>query len=77
MIKVLDIQSKLGVKNISDLTIKAVKPIYETKSSSNKHIKRCKRHGAELLDEITGIYIHENLAFSIIMDRRTPKSVEF
>ena len=39
-----DIQSKLGVKNISDLTIKAVKAIYETNSSANKHIKRCKRH---------------------------------
>ena len=72
-----DIQSKLGVKNISDLTIKAVKAIYETNSSANKHIKRCKRHGTELLGDTTGIYIHENLALSIIMDRRTPKSVEF
>ena len=38
-----DIQDKLGVKNMSDLTIKAIKAIYNTKHFTAKNIY--KRHG--------------------------------
>ena len=76
-IKMHDIQDELCVKNISYLTIKAIKGIYETNGPKNEQIKRCKRYGKELLDGVTGIYIHENFALSIIMDCRTPTSIEF
>ena len=41
-IKIHDIRDKLGVKNMSDLSIRAIKGIYEVKSSTNEQIKRCK-----------------------------------
>ena len=66
-----NIQDSLGVKNMSDLTIKAIKWIYGTKRPTNEHIKRCKRYGKELLDTLTGLYIHENLALSLIKDCTT------
>ena len=36
-IKMYNIQDSLGVKNMSDLTIKAIKGIYETKSPTNEN----------------------------------------
>ena len=70
-IKMHNIQDSLGVKNMSDLTIKAIKGIYGTKRPTNEQIKRCKRYGKELLDTLTGLYIHENLALSLIKDCTT------
>ena len=60
-----------------DLTMKAIKGTYETKSPANEEIKRCKRFGEELLDDLTGIHVHENLALSIIMDCTALKLIEF
>ena len=37
-IKMRDIQDKLGVKNMSDLTIKAIKGIYKTKNLTESQI---------------------------------------
>ena len=41
-IKKHDIKNKLGVKNMSDLSIKAIKDIYETKTPTKKQIEKCK-----------------------------------
>ena len=68
------IQVKLGVKNMSDLTIKAIKGIYNTKTPTYEQIRR---YGKEFIDGLTGIYIRENLALLIIMDCRTSIAVEF
>ena len=37
-----DIQDKLGVKNMSDLTIKSIKSIYNTKNLTEEQIKKHK-----------------------------------
>ena len=37
-----DMKNKLGVKNMSDLSIKAIKDIYETKTPTKKQIEKCK-----------------------------------
>ena len=44
-IQMHDIPYKLGVKNMSDLTIKAIKGIYKTKTPTREQIKKYKRHG--------------------------------
>ena len=41
-IKIHDIQDKLGVKNSYDLTIKAIKGIYETKTPTKNKQKNAK-----------------------------------
>ena len=38
-----DIQDKLGVKNMSDMTIKSIKSIYNTKNLTEEQIKKHKR----------------------------------
>ena len=65
-IKIHDIQDKLGAKNMSDLTIKEIKGIYNTKTPTYKPIRRYKRYGKELIADLAEIYIHEDLALSII-----------
>ena len=46
-IKMHDIQDKLGVRNMSDLTIIAIKGIRDT--------EKYKRYGKEFIDDLTGI----------------------
>ena len=76
-IKMHHIQDKLGVKNMSDLTIKAIKCIYETKTPTKEQFKKHKKFGKEFRDDLTGIYIQGGLALSIIMDCRTSTAIEF
>ena len=40
-----NIQDKLGVKNMSDLTIKAIKFIYDTETPRKGQIKKDKKYG--------------------------------
>ena len=47
-IKIHDIQVKLVVKNMSDLTIKVIKGIYNTKSLTKEQIRKYKRYGNNL-----------------------------
>ena len=72
-----DIRHNLGVKNMSDLIIKAIKEIYETKTPANEQIKRCKIYGKELLDVLAGINVLGYLASSIIIDCKTATAIEF
>ena len=62
---------------MSDLTIKAIKGIYNTKNLTKEQIKKYKRYGQKIIDNLTGIYIREDLALSIIIDCRTPTAFEF
>ena len=76
-IKMHDIQNNLGIKNMSDLIIKAVQGIYKTETPTNERIENCKRHGKEFRNDVTEIYIHKKLALSIIMDCRKPAAIKF
>ena len=69
--------AKLGLKNMSDLTIKAIKGNYDTEAPTKERTRKYKRYGKEFIDDITGIYIHKDLALSIIMNCRTPTTIEF
>ena len=76
-IKMHDIQEKLGARNMSDLTIKAIKGIYKPNTPTKEQIEKYKRLGKFFFDDLTEIYIHEDLALSIIMDCRTPTAIKF
>ena len=76
-VKMHNVQDKFGVKNMCDLTIKAIKGIYDTKNLTKEQTKENKRYGKEFIDNWTGIYIRKNLDLSIIMDCRTPAAIEF
>ena len=58
------IQEKLDVKNMSDLTIKAIKGIYNTENPTKKQIGKYKSYG-------------KDLTLSIIIDCRTPTDIGF
>ena len=62
------------LKNMSSLTIKAIKDIYDIESPTREQTRKYKRCGKEFIPGLTGIYIHEGLALSIIIDCRTIKS---
>ena len=70
-------QVTLGVKNMSDLTIKAIKGFYNTKTPTYEQIRSYKRYGKGFNDDLTGIYIREHLALPIIIACRTSTVVEF
>ena len=60
-----DIQDTLGVKSMSDLTIKTIKDIFKTKTLTIEQIRNNKRYGKEFIDDLTGTYIHEDLILSV------------
>ena len=62
---------------MSDLTIKAIKGNYDTEAPTKEQTRKYKRYGKEFIDDITGISIHKDLALSIIVTCRTPKTIEF
>ena len=62
---------------MSDLTIKAIKGIYNTRNLTEKQIKKYKRYGKEFIDNLTGMYIREDLALPIIINCRTTESCNF
>ena len=70
------IQDKLGVKNMTYLKINVTKDIYDTETFTKGQIKKYKRFGKEFTADLTGIYIHEDLAFKIIMYSTVSTSVE-
>ena len=65
-----DIQDKLSVRNMPDLTIKAI-IINKIKSPARKQIEKYKRYGKEFKNDLAGIYILEDIVLSIKMDCRT------
>ena len=70
-------QNQLGVKNISDLTIKAMKCNINTNSLTKKLLRTYKRKGKEFVDDLKGMYIHQDLALSIIIYYRPLAAVKF
>ena len=53
---------------MSDLTIKAIKGFYNTKTFTDEQISAYKKHGSELIDGEKFMCIHESLTLSIIMN---------
>ena len=62
---------------MSDLIIKVIKGIYDTENPTENQIRKYERYGKEFIDDLTGIYIHEDLSLLIITDCRTPTAIEF
>ena len=71
-----DILDKLGVKNMSDLTKKETKGIYNTRTPTFEQIRRYKRFGKEFIDGLTG-NIRKDVTVKIIQDCRTSAAIEF
>ena len=71
-----NMQDRLGAKNMSNLTIKAIKAICDTKSSKREQIKRHNRYGKELIRGSAVKYIGEDLDFKIIMYSAVLKAVQ-
>ena len=76
-IQMRNIQDNLSIKNMSDLTIKAIKGFYKIKSPTKERIEKHKRYRTQFRNDLTGTYIHENLALSTTMDSRTPTAIKF
>ena len=55
LIKMIDIQKKLDVKNIDDLVDKEIKGKFKTNNLTDEQIKKYKIHGSKLID---GSFIH-------------------
>ena len=72
-----DIQDKLGVKNISDLTTKAIKGTYNTENLTKDQTRKYKTYGKHVIADLTGIYVCKDLAFKIIMYFTVPTAAEF
>ena len=68
-----NIRDKLSVKNMSDLTIKAIKGFIILKILQKKKSKKYERY----VDNLIRIYIRESLALSIIINCRIPTAIEF
>ena len=66
----IKMHDKLSVRNMPDLTIKAI-IINKIKSPARKQIEKYKRYGKEFKNDLAGIYILEDIVLSIKMDCRT------
>ena len=77
LIKIIDIQKKLDVKNIHDLVDQKIKSKFQTNNPTNEQIKKCKKHGSELIDGEKSTYAHEGIIIPVIMHCRTPESCKF
>ena len=73
-LKMIDIQIKLGVKNMSDLSIKEIEVIYN-KKMKNTTTKEKQKYEAKATDGF--VYILSDLALKIIMDCRSSTAIEF
>ena len=56
---------------------KAIKDIYDTETPTKGQTRKYKRYGKEFIPDLTGIYIHEYLVLSIIIDCTAPTAIEF
>ena len=56
-----DIQIRLGVKNMSNLKITEIEGKFDNRNPTKEQIRKCKRYGKEFINNLTGIYIRENL----------------
>ena len=51
MVKIKDVHKGLGVKNMSDLTLRVIYGIYETKNLTNKQIQNYKMTEREIFEK--------------------------
>ena len=73
-LKVRDIQDKLGVKNMCDLTIKEIEGIYNKK---RKNITRQEKEKYKAWADDGFVYIPSDLALKIKMDCKIPTATDF
>ena len=76
-IKMIDIQTKLDVKNIHGLVNKEIKGKFQTNNLTDEQIKKYERHGSELIDGEKFLYANEGFIIPVIMHCRTPESRKF
>ena len=76
-IKMIDIQTKLDVKNIHGLVNKEIKGKFQTNNLTDEQIKKYERHGSELIDGEKFLYANEGCIIPVIMHCRTPESRKF
>ena len=62
---------------MSDLTMKEIKGKFDNRNHTKEQIRKYKRYGKEFINNLTGIYMREDLAVPIIMDCRKLTAVEF
>ena len=62
---------------MSDLTIKAIKGIYDTETPRTEQVRKYKGNGKELIKNLAGINIREDLTLAKIMDCRSPTAFVF
>ena len=55
-----NIQDKLGFKNMSDLTIKVIKFIYDTETPRKEQIKKDKKYGNRNLHSWKSFFVNNN-----------------
>ena len=72
-LKIHDIQDKLGVKNMSDLTIKEIEGIYNKK---RKNLTRQEREKYKACADDGFIYILDDIALKLIMNCRGSEEKE-
>ena len=77
LIKIIDIQKKLDVKNIHDLVDKEIKGRFKTNNLTNEQNKNYKRHGWKLIDGEKFMYANEGFIIPVIVHCRTLKSCKF
>ena len=70
-------QKKIGVTSMSDLTIKEIKCIFNTRNITKEQKAVYKRFGSEWIKDENYMYIRNDLISLIIMNCRTPKAVAF
>ena len=52
-VKIMDVQNKLGIKNISDLVRKDIQGIFEIKNPTKKQVRKYKRSQKEISKKAT------------------------
>ena len=70
-------KKKLDVKRIHDLIDKEIKGKCKTNNLTDEQIKKCKRHGSELIEGEKFVYAHEGIIIPVIIHCRTPESCKF
>ena len=78
-VKMIDVQNKLGIGNISDLVRKDIQGIFETKNPTKKQVRKYKRFQKEIskkpTDDSKIKYARNDLMEKIIKNCRGLKSV--
>ena len=66
-VKMIDLQKRLGHRNVCHVEMKKIKSFCKTKYPTKEQVKKCKRKANELSDDDNkSVYIREDLAYNLI-----------